>query len=70
MRLTILEMAAIEGDGGITCDEVELKLGFSHQTASARMSEMKRDGVLVPTERLRATRSGRNARVLVLARGV
>jgi hypothetical protein len=64
------------GSAGATCDDIEMLLGMSHQTASARMAELKRDGVLVlkplrggnlfEYER-RLTRTGSTAAVLVLA---
>jgi hypothetical protein len=34
------------GEGG-TCDEIEIATGMPHQTASARCSELVRDGVVV-----------------------
>jgi hypothetical protein len=43
--------------GEATCDEVEIALNIKHQTASARMSEMNRDGMIVPGHR-RRTSSG------------
>lgn len=52
---------------GCTSDEVEAGLGLSHQTVSARMTEAKADGKLVPTGERRKTRSGRNAAVYVVA---
>lgn len=42
----------------MTCEEVENATGLSHQTCSARFSELKRDGLIEPTKR-RKTRSGR-----------
>lgn len=53
-------------DFGATSDEVEVITGLSHQTVSARMSELKRDGAVVPAGR-RPTRSGRSAAVWVAA---
>lgn len=50
---------------GMTCDEIETQLALSHQTASARFSEMKRDG-LIYSKMKRKTRSGRNAASYVL----
>ena len=41
-----------------TCEEMEFLTGLSHQTCSARFSELKRDGLIEPTKR-RKTRSGR-----------
>jgi hypothetical protein len=40
-----------------TCDEVEMALEMNHQTCSARFSELKREGIIVPTVK-RATRTG------------
>ena len=40
-----------------TCDEVEIALEMNHQTCSARFSELKREGIIVPTVK-RATRTG------------
>ena len=48
---------------GLTCDEVELVTGLSHQTASARCVELKRRGLLVPVGK-RPTRSARMAEIL------
>jgi response regulator of citrate/malate metabolism len=49
---------------GATCDEVELRLGISHQTCSARITELKRDEQIgwIKGDR-RATRTGRSAQV-------
>jgi len=43
-----------------TCDEAEQQLGMSHQTCSARFSELKRDGKIIPTVK-RPTRGGCDA---------
>lgn len=45
-----------------TCDEVEVALGMTHQTASAAIHHLMRDGEIIAVEK-RPTRSGRNARV-------
>lgn len=66
LRLAILD--AIREYGPVTCDEIEVALGMRHQTASARCSELLRDGLLVRSGERRVTRSGRNAAVLVVAR--
>ena len=47
---------------GATCEEVEFVCGLSHQTASARISELLRDG-LITIRGQRPTSSGRMARV-------
>jgi hypothetical protein len=48
-----------------TCDEVEVALSMSHQTASARFSEMRRDGFIREVGK-RATRTGRMAAVMAV----
>jgi len=60
-RAKILNHISLHGPK--TCDEIEIDLGMSHQTASARCSELKRDEIL---EKIgtRPTRSGRSAAVL------
>lgn len=50
-------MAFIESSGSATCDEAEAILVISHQTCSARFSDLKRAGLIEPTVR-RKTRSG------------
>ncbi len=57
---------SIREDGPATCEALEERLGLSHQTCSARISEMRRGGDLVEVGRA-ATRSGRSARVHQMA---
>ena len=52
---------------GITCEEIERALGMKHQTASARIAELRRDGFIVDTGRRQPTTSGRPARVYEVA---
>ena len=47
-----------------TCDEAEVALNLRHQTASARITELRAAGKLRP-EGTRPTRSGRQADVLI-----
>ena len=65
-RTRILRLAGMRGDEGLTCDEAERLLSLSHQTCSARFSELKRDKLLVATGQRRPTRSGAQARVMVV----
>ena len=51
----ILDYLRRKGDA--TCDEAEQALAMSHQTTSARFSDLKYAGRIVPTER-RRTRTG------------
>jgi hypothetical protein len=48
---------------GLTCDEAEVLLGMSHQTCSARFSDMKAKGWLIPCNLQRFTRLGSRADV-------
>jgi hypothetical protein len=52
---------------GCTCDEYEAATNIKHQTASARFTELKRDGLLTETG-FRPTRSNKMAAVYVTAR--
>ncbi len=63
-RKRILALAKARGVYGLTCDEAERLLGLPHQTCSARISELKKDGDLVPMEIQRRTRHNAWARVL------
>lgn len=49
-----------------TCDELEVRLGMSHQTCSARISEMwgGRHPTIKRSGKTRKTRSGRAANVM------
>lgn len=51
-------LAALEYIGACACDEVEVLLCMSHQTCSARFADLKKAGLIEPTNR-RKTRSGR-----------
>lgn len=69
IRNRIFQYIAASPDGK-TCDELEAELYISHQTASARCTELKRQGRVAPMldeddkKIRRKTRSGRNADVL------
>jgi len=52
---------------GLTTDEVQTILDLSHQTASARVHELERDGYIVPSGKRRLTRQGKTAHVWVVA---
>jgi len=62
--------------GGRTCDEIERALSLAHQTASARCSEMLKDGVIRRAPdgkgkyKRRPTRRGSMAAVLIVPPGV
>lgn len=52
--------------GDATCSELEVLLNLTHQTASARISELKRDEIIEETGEKRLTSSGRPAHVYKL----
>jgi hypothetical protein len=64
MRAAVLSEIRSAGQGA-TCDEVEIATGMPHQTASARVVELRRAGLIRRTGERRPTRSGRNAWVYV-----
>jgi hypothetical protein len=61
----IVKWVAAFGTLGATCDEIELGMNLSHQTASARCTELLAENRITRTVAKRKTRSGRNAAVLV-----
>lgn len=63
MRARLLGFIGARGAQGATADEVERALVLPHQSASARLSEMLRDGAIHDSGRRRKTRQGRAARV-------
>lgn len=68
-RARVLAYVRECGDDGATCDEVEVALDLTHQSASARMWDLCGKGGGTPVIRLtsarRRTRSGRGAGVYV-----
>lgn len=54
---------------GVTCDAVEEATGMSHQTCSARITELVIEGKIRDTGERRKTRTGRTARVYVVVAG-
>lgn len=70
IRARILELIQGNGDLGSTCDEIECYLELTHQTASARVWELKgnpagQEARIRDSGARRATRSGRKATVWV-----
>lgn len=58
-------MSALFEHGGMTCDELEIELEMSHQTCSARVSELKRLGSIREIGK-RPTRTGCMASVVAI----
>lgn len=69
LRRRVWERIRGTGMAGMTCDEVEARLGLRHQTASARIRELAVRGLLADSGRRAATRSGRQAVVWVAQGG-
>ena len=68
MRVYLYVLQQWELACGATCDEIEVALNLPHQTASARVSELKRARWLTITGEVRNTRSNRPADVLYARR--
>jgi hypothetical protein len=69
MRERVLGAIRDLGEHGATCDDVEVVLDMTHQTASARVHELAWAGFIQDSGRQRKTRSGRAAIVWVARRG-
>jgi|TARA_R100000482_G_C5127291_1_gene149522 hypothetical protein len=65
LRYRIESWIKSKGDRGATSDEVLVHFDIAYQTGSARVTELKQAGKLVPSGRRRRTRTGRWAAVLV-----
>ena len=66
-RLAMKVVAALWGNEGRTCQEIEQYLGMSHQTCSARIWELQKALVVRDSGKRRKTTSGRNAIVWVIS---
>lgn len=62
-RLEQLVLKTLRELDGATCDRVEVVTELSHQTCSARFSELKKRGLIQKTGERHRTRSGRMAEV-------
>lgn len=69
IRNKVLDYIRQCGESGAICEQVEQALELSHQTASARCSELKAQK-LVEVRGSRPTKSGRSAGVLIARRDV
>jgi hypothetical protein len=69
-RRRVYECIALAGAAGMTCDEVEAKLGGKHQNISARVRELAKGGHIYFDQKVRRlTRSRRSARVYWAGKG-
>lgn len=69
LRGIILAFIRGRGDFGATCDEIEVELGLRHQTASARVFELREAKYIGDFASRRKTRSGRAAVAWKAVRG-
>lgn len=67
LRALVYKMIEETGKWGATCDEAELALNLTHQSCSARFTELAKVGAII-IDGKRPTRSGRNARVYIAAK--
>jgi hypothetical protein len=58
----------MQRSGGLTCEEASIALKMKYPTASARFSELKRDGRIIFTGQKRATTSGVLAKIYKAAK--
>ena len=65
-KIMILETIYDLGDA--TCDEIEKCLNLNHQSASARITELKVEGKIYDTGTRRLTKSGKPARVYAITK--
>lgn len=70
IREDILQIVKVAGREGVTCDETETMMCLSHQTVSARFTELKRDELVFDSGQRRLTRSAREAAVYVAVKPV
>jgi len=63
MRTHILGFIEASSAFGTTCEEIEERTGLPHQSVSARISELLRDGLIHYGSERRKTRAGKSARV-------
>ena len=68
--LRILQFVAQAGDDGATSDECRAALDLSHESGSARFTELTQAGCLQPTNQRRRTRAGGTAKVFVVVDNV
>jgi len=67
LELKVYDLIRLKGWEGKTCDEIEAETGLTHQSASARVSELENRHKLIERRSIRRkTRAGRQARVYVV----
>lgn len=67
LQLKVYDLIKLAGWEGKTCDELEVELGLTHQSCSARVHELEKKLKLIERRGItRKTRAGRQAGVFVL----
>lgn len=67
-RIRILTAFIAAGEDGLTADQVQIKLGLTHQACSPRVSELaNKHYTIISSGRTRPTRTGRDATVYIHA---
>ena len=64
-RETILEYVKAQGPHGATTDEIQEKLGYAHQSATARLHELRHEGLVAYAEERRKSARGAMSSVYV-----
>ena len=67
IRAQVMKMIADSRNIGLTCDEIEKRTDWRHQTVSARIRELSLMEKIKDSGDRRKTRSGRTARIYVAA---
>jgi predicted transcriptional regulator len=66
LQLKVYDLIRLAGWEGKTTDEVEVELTLTHQSASARVNELKNMKLIEERGARRKTRAGRGAFIYVL----
>jgi hypothetical protein len=66
LRASVLRFIRVRGQFGATVEEISEICKLRYTTVSARVSELKRDGLVIASGRTRKTYSGSEAAVLIL----
>jgi predicted transcriptional regulator len=67
LQLMIYDLICAAGQEGMTMEEVEVKIGRTHQSVSARINELEKMGLVKRRARKRKNKTGRDAWIYVKA---
>lgn len=65
IRLRIYDALRAAGDDGLTCEQVEQVVGVSHPSATGRLHDLRKAGLVISTSFKRVTSKGNEATVYV-----